>query len=241
VEPLDLGPAGGLPETAPRRVVLLVGSPRGSASVSSSLASHLASLLSEQGLTVSLEWIHRSLHQDPELRSLAARLDEADLVVLATPLYVDSLPAPVTEAFEILARRAPGTPSRARLLALVNCGFPEAVHTDTALAICRLWAREAGLDWIGGLGIGGGGMFEGQPLAELGHRAQPLRRALALTASAIARGRVVPEEARRLARTLTIPPWLYRFFGDRGFRQQAKKHGMRARLGDRPYAAQPAH
>jgi NAD(P)H-dependent FMN reductase len=236
-EPLELGARPDLPAVVPRRALMLVGSPRGSTSVSAAISFHLEGLLREHGLDVSTEWIHRSLRADPELGSLAAALRGSDVVVLATPLYVDSLPAPVTEALELLARRTSASSRRPRLLAIVNCGFPEAVHTDTALAICRLWANEAGLDWIGGLGIGAGGMFAGKPLAELGGRARAVTRSLALSANAIARGGIVPEEALRLARTLTIPTWLYRFFGDWGFRQEAKKHGTRGRLGERPYAA----
>ena len=79
-------------------------------------------------------------------------------------------------------------------------------------------------------------MLAGKPLAELGGRARAVTRALALSANAIARGAIIPVEAQRLARTLTIPRWLYRFFGEWGVRQEAKRHGTRARLGDRPYA-----
>ena len=237
-EPLDLGTRLDVPATRPRRALMLVGSPKGNASVSAAISSHLGGLLAEQGLAVATEWIDKNLREDPELNSLADELSRADVVVLATPLYVDSLPAPLTEALEILARRlGPATSPRPRFLAVVNCGFPEAVHTDTALAICRLWAREAGLDWIGGLGIGAGGMFAGKPLAEQGGRSWALTRALDLSANAVVRGEVVPEEALRLPRKLPIPAWLYRFFGDWGFRQDAKKHGMRRRLGERPYAA----
>jgi hypothetical protein len=134
-------------------------------------------------------------------------------------------------------RLGAGGYARPRLLAIVNCGFPEAVPTDTALAICRLWAREAGLDWIGGLGIGGGGMLEGKPLAELGGRARNVTRVFTLPANAVSQGRLVPEEAQRLAQTLSIPAWLYRFLGDGGFRREAKRRGIRARLGERPFAA----
>jgi NAD(P)H-dependent FMN reductase len=236
--PLELDARHDLPLAAPRRALLLVGSPRGSDSVSAALAAHLALLLAERGLKVGTEWVHGCLRSDPELRALGAGLREADVVALATPLYVDSLPGPVTEALEILARgRSAAAASRPRFLAMVNCGFPEAVHTDTALAICRLFAEQAGFDWIGGLGLGGGGMLAGKPLAELGGRARPVTRALALTANAIAQGRVVPEEAQRLVRSLPIPAWLYRLIGDWGFRRAAKKHGTRARQRDRPYAA----
>jgi multimeric flavodoxin WrbA len=236
-EALELGARPDLAPAAARRALLLVGSPRGNASVSASIASHLAALLSARGVDVTTEWIHRCLHDDPELRGLAASVREADVVALAAPLYVDSLPAPVTEAFERLARRRTAEPGRPRFLAMVNCGFPEAVHTDTALAICRLFAEQVGLDWIGGLGIGGGGMLEGKPLAELGGRARNVTRALALTANAVAQGRVVPDEALRLVRTLAIPAWLYRYFAERGFKQDAKKQGTLARLGERPYVA----
>ena len=46
----------------------------------------------------------------------------------------------------------------------MNCGFAEAHHNDVALDIYRLFARDAGLHWAGGLAIGGGGMFAGKPL-----------------------------------------------------------------------------
>jgi NAD(P)H-dependent FMN reductase len=237
-EPLDLSAREDLPEEVPRRALLLGGSPRGDASVSSALLAHLATLLAERGLTVETESLQRSSSGDPELRGLQARLAEADVVVLATPLYVDSLPGPVTAALELLARRRePGSSSRPRFLALVNCGFPEAVHNDTALAICRLFAKQARLEWIGGLGIGGGGMLAGRPLAELGARARSVTRALSLTADAIARGRVVPEEARRLVARRPIPRWLYRLMANWGFRQEARRYGTLARQGARPYAA----
>jgi NAD(P)H-dependent FMN reductase len=237
-EPLDLSARPDLAVAErPRGALLLVGSPRGKASVSAAIAAHLAALLAERGLTAATQSIYKCLRKDRALGSLSAAVRTADVVVLATPLYVDSLPAPVTEALEILARQAvTGGSHRPRFMAMVNCGFPEAVHTDTALAICRRFGEQASLDWIGGLAIGGGGMLAGRPLAKLGGRARPVTRALALTADAIAQGRIVPDEAQRLVRTLAVPAWLYRFLADWGFRQDAKKHGARARIGERPYA-----
>jgi multimeric flavodoxin WrbA len=237
--PLPLGARLDLPLVAPESALLLVGSPRGHESVSVSITTHLSALLAERGLSVGTERIHAQLKVDPALARLSRSLEAADLVVLSTPLYVDSLPAPVTEAFEILAeRRAQGGSSRRpRFLAIINCGFPEAVHTDTGLAICRLFAEQAGLDWIGGLGVGGGGMLAGRPLPELGGRARPLIRALALTANAVAQGRIVPEEAQRLVRTQPIPAWMYRLLADWSFRQEARKHDTHRRLRERPYSA----
>jgi NAD(P)H-dependent FMN reductase len=238
-EPLDLDPRADLPRVRPGRALLLVGSPRGSESTSAGIAAYLKALLEGRGLVVATERIRGRALAEPDPAGLCAQMKKADVVALVTPLYVDSLPAPVTEAFEVLARdrQATAWTSRPRFLAIANSGFPEAVHNDTALAICRQFAEQAGLDWIGGLGIGAGGMLGGAPLSELGGRARAVTTALALTADAIARGEVVPEEARRLVAKLPIPKWLYRFFGEWGFRQDAKRHGTLKRLGERPYAA----
>lgn len=236
-ERLDVRAREDLAVRPPRRALLLVGSPHGSASVSAAIATHLAGLLGERGLSVATERIPESTCSDPGLPGLAAAFEEADVVALATPLYVDSLPGMVTAALEAVARHRTAAPHpRPRFLAVVNCGFPEAVHNDTALAICRLFAEQANLDWIGGLGIGGGGMLAGRPLAEQGGRARAVTRALSLTADAIVAGRVVPHEARRIVETLGIPRWLYRFLGERGFRREARKHETLDRVGARPYA-----
>ena len=204
--------------------------------MSAALAVHLRSLLANRGIVVATESIRRHRHEDPGLLALCSAVREADVVALATPLYVDSLPGPVIEALEAVAGDRALRSTRPRFLAMVNSGFPESVHCDTALAICRRFAEEAGLDWIGGLGIGGGGMLAGKPLAELGGRARTVTRALALAATAIAAGRVLPQDAQQLVRRLAIPAPLYRFFADWGFRREAKKHGTQARLGERPYA-----
>jgi multimeric flavodoxin WrbA len=236
--PLDLSPRADLALERPGSALLLVGSPRGGASVSASLAGYLGRRLAARRILVAAEHVKA---RDPRLDLGFSGPDgprQSDLLVLATPLYVDSLPSPVTALLEGLARRKTlAGPRRSRLLAIVNSGFPEAVHNDTALAICKRFAAEAGLDWVGGLGLGGGGMFAGKPLAEQGGRARTVRRALDLTADALSEGRVVPEEARQLMATLPIPRWLYRLFGEWGFRQEARKHGVRARVDARPYAA----
>jgi len=233
--PLDLAASPGLPPTPPRRALLLVGSPR-PRSVSGAIAAHLGALLRERGVEVASERIHDCLRQDPALGQLAAAIGEADLIALATPLYVDSLPGPVTRALEILRqRREPRDSPPPRLLAIVNSGFPEAANNDPALAICRLFAAEAGLDWIGGLAVGGGGMLGGKPLLEQGGRARNVVRALGRAAEAIARGLPVPGEADRLARTPSSPAWLYRLIANRALRRAGTKRGTLSRFGERPY------
>ena len=119
-------------------------------------------------------------------------------------------------------------------LALVNCGFPEWEHNRTALEICRVFARQAGLAWMGGLGYGGGEAIKGRPLEELGGQTRSLRRGLDLAAEALLAGRTVPAEAQALLARPVVPSRLYTAIGTIGWLRAARRYGTLRRLRDRP-------
>ena len=177
------------------------------------------------------------------MKTLLEAVDAADLVLLAFPLYVDSLPAPTMEALErIAAHRAsnvgtdPRQTHRQSFAAISNCGFPEADHNKTALAICANFARKAGFNWAGSLALGAGeGMIHGTPLNELDGRVIPLKKALDLAAEALAQGQSIPGEAQKLLAKPFIPAWIYRWMGIYGWRQQAKQYGTERNLKRQPY------
>lgn len=221
--------------TARRLAVLLVGSPRPT-STSASLGAHLLDRLALA------DWETRGLRIAPTLAktkgviTLISRVDTADLVILASPLYVDSLPAPVMRALEVLGdqRRGGERPTPARLAAVLNCGFPEARQNETAVAVCRRFAEEARFEWAGALAMGMGGLIDGRPLKGVA-RADGVRRALTLAGDALAAGRPIPPEAERLMARRPVPRWLYLWKGARAFKRQAKQAGVLRRLRDRPY------
>jgi hypothetical protein len=164
-------------------------------------------------------------------------VDSSDLLILAFPLYVDSLPSRVVAALELIAehRRIENIPTRRRVVAIVNSGFPEARQNDLALAICRRFAQEVGIDWAGGLALGGGPMIGGRALSQVGGSVRNVMKALDLTATAISEGEPVPKEAVALTAKPMIPLWLYVWMANRGWNRQFKKYGTRPRLYDRPY------
>lgn len=221
----------------PRRVLLLIGSAKRQRSTSDVLGTTLVERLRGHGLEDETLFLHRSVHTEERRRQLLAATERADLVVLATPLYVDALPYLVVRAFELIAehRRTGPDPDRQRLVAILNCGFPEAHHNDTALAICRQFARETGFEWAGGLSLGGGEAISGRPLETKGRMVRNVSRALELSADALAEGEPLPEEAVKLMATPLVPARLYTWLGARRWRRQSKEHGVKARLGDRPY------
>jgi len=230
------------------KALLLLGSPR-KKSTSRVLGRTLLSGLAARGWETGELRLHGLLDVQEGRARLLGETASADLIVLAAPVYVDALPAPVMHALEFLAgepgqagkgegagdagRAAGGKPRR--LAAIFNCGFPEASHNDISLSACRLFARDAGLGWAGGLGVGGGGAVGGRPLAERGRLFARLTRALDMAAEALAAGRDIPDEAVRLAASPAVPGFLYILMAEAGWIASAWRSKSLSRLGARPY------
>jgi len=158
------------------------------------------------------------------------------LVVLAFPLYVDSLPAPVIAALEKIAVHRKDNPTPTRFSAIANCGFPGANHNDTAIAITSEFARKSGFNWMGGLALGAGeGIVHGVPLNELDGRAIPIKASLDMTAEALANGQPIPQSAKDLFAKPIIPNWAYTLQGQFGWKMAAKQYGMQKELKRQPY------
>jgi hypothetical protein len=221
-----------------RRATLLVGSPRPrGTSTSEALGRYLLGRLGRSGVAIDVLFLAamRRVHVDTKV---APAVSASDLVVLASPVYVDGPPAPVTAALERLAAKRADWADRdpVRLVALVNCGFPEARHTSTALAICRAFSEAAGLAWAGGLGLGGGEALHGAPLERAGRMAARVRRALELAADALLAERPVPDEAVALMAAPLVPSRIYTLLGNVRWLRDAQKHGALRRLWNRPYS-----
>lgn len=217
--------------------LILVGSPKGRGSASFTLASALADGLRARGVAATDGFVHPVLRSGEETRRLLEAVDLADLVVLAFPLYVDSLPAPLVRLMECAAaRRAhaavrPGTP---RLAAIVQCGFPEARRCDMAVAICRLFAGRAGMHWAGALAMGMGGQLGGG-IGKLPGGGKHILTALDMAAGSLAEGGDIPGEATALFAKPLVPRWLYTLFGNIGWRVQMRKNKARRPIGYRPF------
>lgn len=93
-----------------RRAVLLVGSPKTRKSTSHALSGYLFERLSVKSIHTETIHLHTVLRSPEKMKSMLAAVEEADLVVLAFPLYVDSLPAPVIESLECIVAHQQNQP-----------------------------------------------------------------------------------------------------------------------------------
>ncbi len=221
-----------------RKVLLLVGSPRARASVSHSLGDHLLSRLEERGLAIKELPVYPVLTDEKKMLELLAAVDACGLLILAFPLYVDQLPAPLISVLLRIAdhrQERPGAPTQ-DLAAIVNCGFPETVHCAPAAEIVRIFARQAGFRPLGCLALGMGGAVGNRQLAKAGGIVRHQVKALALAADHLAAGREIPAAVIALMGKAMMPRWFYTLAGNWGWRWDAWKNKTSSRLADRPYA-----
>jgi len=219
-----------------KHLLALVGSPRPT-STSENLARYLADGLAARGWQTDIQRITPVIQKPERWSTLEAQFLAADVIILCFPLYVDSLPAETTLALERLALARQAQPSRQpqRFLVVCNCGFFEASQNDVALAICRQFAKEAGLNWSGGLAIGAGGALGGRPLKELGGMARHIIASFDMVIDALHNDVDVPAEALTLVRQKAFPDWLYFLLANFGMYKGALDHGVLTKINAQPY------
>ncbi len=219
------------------RAALLIGSPRGPKSTSNALGTYLFEKLKEKGVSVNKVFVQSSLISEHGMDTLLRTVEQADIVILASPLYADSHHSGVIAALELIREQLMAQPRtrRQKIVAISNSGFPESWHNDLSLAISKRFALECGFEWAGGLALGGGESIGGRPLQEAGWLVRNVKKCLELSADALAKGENLPAQAITLMARPLIPRWLYLLFGNIGWFWKAKKLGCREGLGGRPY------
>jgi hypothetical protein len=172
---------------------------------------------------------------------------DADFIVLAFPLYIDSLHSRLLSwlmSYEALRReaRVPGrAPRRIGMIAVANCGFHEGVQNATALRIIENFCARAGLEWRGGVGIGTGEMLREIKSAPDGmFIKRPVSEALDAIAARVAETPSVEAPSVEGAGNLYVShafPWIaFKAAGHMGWRRMAKANGLgRAAMRARPF------
>lgn len=221
-----------------KKALLLVGSPKGEKSNSASLGNYLLSKLEELGMVTEKGFIYRMINREEKIRELFQMIDNADLIILSFPLYVDSLPAPVIKAMELIKEereKSERTKSQ-NFVAICNNGFPESSQNLTALQICRIFSKDCGFIWKGGIAIGGGAAINGVPLTERGGMVRHIINGFDIAANALNDGKEIPQAALDLTSKEFIPPSLYRTIGNLGWKRQARKYDVRKKIKETPYS-----
>ena len=218
--------------------LLLNGSPRGKDGNSRKLLSWIAQGLEQAG--VSAPPI-ADLAPDPTGTAIVQAFLQADEVVIALPLYTDSMPAIVKAFFESVAEAEPARLRGKRVAFVVQSGFPEAIHTEVLADYFARLCERLGFHHLGTIRKGGiesirmlpakavektAAQFRdaGKQLAEQGAFSPDLQ-------AAMAGPRTFGRFARLVLRILVATG-----LGNYYWNTQLKKHKAFARRFDAPYA-----
>ena len=197
----------------PGRALLIVGSPKVKTSSSSSIfGGYVLKQLKQRGWETESLTLRGNLLKSGGQAEFLTAVDQADLILFAFPLYIDSLPFLMMKSLEVMAKHLSANPQESpkRLLAISNNGFPEAHHNALALAICQRFALNTNMVWLGGLPIGAGTVVCQNPPVEGLRQAGKLPmkhaiQALDIASAALAEGQSVPPEAAKLMAKTPIP------------------------------------
>lgn len=239
-------------QSGARRACLIVGSPKTrSPSTSNVLGTHLLGRLKDRGWDTESLTLGASLQIEKGNADLLAAVDRADLIIFTFPLYVDALPFLMTKALELIAdhRLQAENPRPQGLFAIANNGFIESYQNNVALSICRCFARQNGMTWMGALALGAGeAVVGGRPLKSRSATGVPCTHvihALDVAGDALARWQAVPADAVGEIAGNPIPytpfaVWrsLFTRTGNRMWEEEASENGVsKQELLARPFAA----
>jgi hypothetical protein len=197
--------------------------------------------LEQKGLVSEEAFAIRSVYTRDGTEKLLKSVDNADIVVLATPLYVDSFPSPTIRALELIHehRKAVAPTKPQMLVAVMNCGFPEKEHMDIAFKIIRNFADASNFRWGGEIRVGWGMALNSEPLNEKRGMTRKLTKGLSLAAANLATGQPISQEAEALVSALFLPLFVAKamssLFGNREWDKQAKENNAKDKMRARPY------
>ena len=220
------------------KVLLLMGSPKGEKSVSNNIVSYILEKFHENGVKAEKIVIVKQVRTDDALNKLVSKAIDSDILILVSPLYVDSIPSitiKVLEEFYKLTKNS--LRKKQKFMAIFNCGIPEPHHNDLAMDMCKKFASDSGLEWAGGVTIGMGPSLDGRSLEKF-RMARNLCNGLDIAVEALMKGESVPREAMLIASKPLMPLSIVKFvmcnFGRFLWGNQMDK-SVKKKMYDRPY------
>ena len=140
------------------KIALINGSPKKIDSASGVLLKMVEENLNESGSDNIFKChIYSECNKEETLEKLA----ECDTLLIAYPLYIDTLPSHVLrfmKTFEDYLKTQNNQKER-RVFAISNCGYYEARHNKVGISVVENWTSHIGALFAGAVAVGGGGMI----------------------------------------------------------------------------------
>ncbi|MCH5281367.1 MAG: hypothetical protein J1E61_07840 [Lachnospiraceae bacterium] len=118
-----------------------------------------AYFLGMQRLFVKGKKVTEKLRNKNDYERILNELSDADAVVFCLPLYVDSVPSHVLPFLKEMEHFCREKDIHLNLYSISNNGFIEGCQSEPLLRVFQNFCDRSGLNWCGGIGIGGGVML----------------------------------------------------------------------------------
>lgn len=204
------------------KIALICGSPKVSNSASGCLLSMVKEYLGAENYS-EYQWNSKKSRQDDFYDILSS-----DVIVMAFPLYIDSIPAYLLGHLCDLDdySKCNSIKSKAKVYVIINNGFFDARQSSHAMEVMQHWCKHIGLSFGQGLCVGGGGMLpsltnipnEKGPKKNIGEAIKILAMNIKDRSSADTKY-VLPN----------IPYFAYKYMAQRGWRQGVKSNGLKGK------------
>lgn len=143
---------------------MICGSPKMSESTSGYLLQQLSTMIKGQHEIITYNIGRKSL-QEQDYQSIA----QSKAIVIAFPLYIDSIPSQLLRFFVEMEKRLRSLKSQILVYCITINGFYEGKQNCNAIDNVKLWCESCGLIFAGGIGHGVGEMIPLVKYIPMGH------------------------------------------------------------------------
>lgn len=112
-----------------------------------------------QSIFVRGQTIFLRLRRKSDYQKMFDQIINADIVIFSIPLYVDCVPSHVLSFLREMERFCKEHEMELKLYVIANNGFIEGKQSAALFRVMENFCTRSNLQWCGGIGIGGGVMF----------------------------------------------------------------------------------
>lgn len=180
-----------------KNILLLNGSTRINGN-SLTICNSLSNIMKDKDIEVSIENIQEYFNKK-DIKVLSNKLNDAQVIGIVSPLYVDTFPYPVIDFLEKLEENYGQLLQGKKLFFIGQCNFPESRRVTPMMLSCKCFAKATNMIFLGGMAYGGSVIrIEGRTLEDAGKEGERMLKALALAVDNITEGKEISEEAKNL-------------------------------------------
>ena len=156
-----------------KSILIINSSPRKNGT-SASFSRLVGSLAQRKGAHVkeirSIDYLSGHIKKD----QLKKMIEESQIITIITPLYIDTMPYPLIYLLENMSKEFSSLLAKKCICVIAQSGFPSSKVMDPIINSISLYAKEHGMNFLGGVRYGGGVLIDGKDIGSLGKKGEKI-------------------------------------------------------------------